>query len=254
MISIDLSREAVARREAEIDRRTAASTANGAARHQERRRVLAEIEGEEMAQAQAVNDRSEAMQERTRIATIVKLGRDAGRGRQALRTALLAPLTVDAARALITAMPHDAVASPDAAAVPSLISFGSTAAEGERRRIISVFAHPAAQGRFAATVALALEGSEALTAAQIAPVLSGLPLEPAPIDPAARLAQLAEGRAEFGPSDAPVQSKGEAVREGWKRAAAAANASIGAADPMPAAGNTGLDPAMTTARAGLGRS
>lgn len=270
MISIDLSREAVARREAEIDRRTSGSTATGAARHAERRRVLAEVEAEEQAQTKVAADRAEAAAERARIASVVRLGRDQGRGRQALRVALLTPISAEAARGLIGTMSHDAVAQPEALVVPGFVAFGGEAAQQERRRIISAFAHPAAQGRFASTVALALEGSEALTAAQIAPVLAGLPLEPAPVDPAARLAQIAEARAEFGSDAQPRRTPKEAISEGWRKAAAQANASIGAAPAVPAGGpvildlagpgdpafgsQADLDRALTAARAGLGRS
>jgi hypothetical protein len=224
---IDTSQAAQTRRQIEADARLARLGATGEARTAARKRIVAEVEAEELAAATVADAKAEANAERARIGAVVRLGRDRDRGQQALRAALLAPIAADAAAGLIAAFPTDAAASAEALAVPGLTAFGSPAAQAERRRIAGAFAHPSAQGRFAAVCALVLDGDAGLIAEQIAPLLATMPAVSwtRTPGPGAR----AEGLAEFGGNAAPIQSKGEAAAAGWSKAVAAANQSIGAA-------------------------
>ena len=231
---IDMSREAEARRQSEVDARLARVDATGAARAEARRKISADVEAEEIATATAAAARAEADAERARIGAVVRVGRDRDRGQQALRAALLAPIGAAAATGLIEALPTDATASPEALAVPGFAAFGSPAAQAERKRIASAFSRPEAEGRFGAVVALVLDGDAGLTADQIAPLLATMPT-----GPARRIAgpgERAEGMAEFGGDTAPRMSKAEANAAGWKKAAAEANASIGAGPKVTAQG------------------
>lgn len=238
----DTSRNAATRRSAEIDRRMAASQATGHQRAAERRRIEAEVDGEENAAQKAASERAEADAERGRIASVVKLGRDRDRGRQALRAALLAPIGGDAATGLIAALPTDAAASPEALAVPAFSPFGSPAAQAERRRIGSAFARPEAEGRFAPVCALVLVGDAGLTAEQIAPILATMPTEatkPKTPGPGERWqADVDAGIAvEMGGDYSPAETKSERIAAGWSKAVAEANASIGTGPSMSALGN-----------------
>lgn len=244
MTKLDMSREAVARREAEISRRMAGSTLTSHDRAAERRKIEADVEAEEIAATKAVNDRSEADQERARIASVVKLGRDRDRGRQALRAALLAPIGPEAAFGLIGALPRDDAASADALAVPGFSHFGSPAAQQERKRIASAFARPEAEGRFAAVCAIVLDGDASLTAEQVAPLLATMPIAPAMDFDKYDIGKRAEGLTEIGGEYEPIQSRGERLDSMWGRAVKSANAGIGAAPAptaAPASPEMGLD-------------
>lgn len=244
MTKLDMSRDAVARREAEVSHRMAGTSLTSHDRAAARRKIEAEVEAEEIAAAKTANDRSEADQERARIASVVKLGRDRDRGRQALRAALLAPLGSDAVIGLIAALPRDDAASADALAVPGFVSFGSSAAQAERKRIASAFARPEAAGRFAAVCALVLDGDAGLTADQIAPLLSTMPIAPAMDFDRFDIGKRAEGLTEIGGEYEPIQSRAERVDAMWGRAVKSANAGIGAAPAptaAPASPEMGLD-------------
>lgn len=226
-MDIDQSHEAESRRQHQADARLSRMNLTGEARTAARKRIVADVEAKELAAASAEAAKVEATAERARIAAVVRAGRDRDRGRQALRAALLAPIDAEAATGLIAALPTDAAASAEALTVPGHVSFGSPAAQTERRRIASAFARPEAVGRFAAVCALALDGDSGLTGEQLAPLLLTMPTAPA-----ARIAgpgERAAGLAEFGGDAAPFQSKSETTAAGWKKAAAAANKMIGAA-------------------------
>lgn len=225
-VQIDTSREAVARRQEEVTRRMSASAATGNARMTTRREIEAAVEAEELAAAKAAADLAEATAERARIAAVVRIGKDRGRARQALRAALLAPIGAEAATGLIAALPPDSKAQPEAVAVPGFVAFGGAAAQSERRRITSAFARPEAAERFGATVALILDGGAGLTGEQIAPLLATMPTETVSRIPGP--GERAAGLMEAGGDLAPVSLRSERISEGWKRAAASANASIGA--------------------------
>lgn len=231
---IDMSRGAEARRQAEVDARLARVDLTGSARAEARKKISAEVEAEEIATATATAAKAEANAERIRIASVVRAGRDRDRGQQALRAALLAPIGADAATGLISAMPTDAEAMPEALAVPSFVAFGSPATQAERKRIASAFARPEAEGRFAAVCALALDGGAGLTGEQLAPLLATMPSGVAKRIPGP--GERAAGLAEFGGDAAPSMTRAEATAAGWKRAAAEANAQIGAGPALsPAA-------------------
>ncbi|MGO4909527.1 hypothetical protein ACEN2J_14475 [Pseudorhodobacter sp. W20_MBD10_FR17] len=233
-MTIDMSQAAQTRRQIEADARLARLGATGEARTAARKRVMSEIEGEELATANAEAAKAEATTERQRIAAVVRAGRDRDRGQQALRAALLAPIGAEAAAGLIAALPTDGTASADAVAVPGFASFGTPAAQAERRRIASAFAHPGAQGRFAAVCAMILDGDASLTAEQIAPLLATMPTGPVARTPGP--GARAAGLAEFGGEAAPARSKSETAAAGWKRAAAEANRLIGAGTTAAAGG------------------
>lgn len=238
---IDMTREGIARREAEIIRRMDGISTAGQARAAARKRIAAEVEAEELATLTVAKDRADADAERARIAAVVKLGRDRDRGRQALRAALLAPIASDAAAGLIAALPRDDAASADALAVPGFSSFGSPAAQQERKRIASAFARPEAEGRFAAVCALVLDGDTSLTAEQVAPLLATMPIAPAMDFDKYDIGKRAEGLTEIGGDYEPIQTRTERVDGIWSRAVRNANADIGAA-PAPAAAPVSLHP------------
>lgn len=198
-----------------------------------RRTMVALIAAEEQAASAAHDVKAECQAERDRIRAVVRLGVDQGKGRQALRAALLAPISPDAARGLLAAMKPDTEASSEALAIPALVAFGTVAAQAERRRLTSAFSRPEAAGRFRATVALALDGDGGLTADQIAPLLASLPLE-APARTAAEiLAARAEGLGEFGAGAGEVvASRAEIATAGWSKAVQKANQAIGAASAI----------------------
>lgn len=268
---LDYSAEAVHRRAQIVETRLAAlDLPAGAARNAARKRISEEVEAEEAASAKAIADRAEATEERARLLAIWRAGRDRDRGVQALRMALTAPVTARAVEALLPGLPRDAEADPASLVMPGAAAFGTDAARAERERIRRILTAPEAKGRMNAAAALALEGDGDLTAAMVAPLLAGMPVEGPKLSGAEILAARAAGFAEFGPSDAPMQSKGETVRQGWRKAAAQANASIGAGPSVPEGGpvvldlagpgdpafgtRADLDKALAAARAGRGRS
>ena len=198
-----------------------------------RRVAAAMIQAEEQASATATDAQAEATAERDRIQTIVRDGIKAGKGRQALRAALLAPVGPDAARGLLASMTPDTKAAPEVVAVPAFADFGTDATQAERRRITTAFARPEAEGRFRAVAALILDGV-ALTGEQIAPLLAALPTEA--VDPLADFQARVDEGEWFGPSDteSPAPSQAEASRSGWSKAVAEANRQIGAVSHIAA--------------------
>ncbi len=230
---IDMSREAEARRQSEVDARLSRMTVTGEARTEARKNLVAEVEAEELAAATAAAAKFEATAERQRIASVYRAGRDLGRGVQAVRMALISPVSAGAMASILGSLPRDAEADKAALLMPGASAFGSPAARAERERIRQILALPDAAGRMGATAALALDGDDALTAAHIAPLLASLPLD-ATGPRVSPIGARAEGMAEFGGDAAPTMSKAEANAEGWKRAAATANASIGAGPKVTA--------------------
>lgn len=230
------------------DERLAGLSIPTADRPAARRTMIAAIQREEAAAADAAAAASAAQAalvehqaERSRIAAVVRAGRDTGRPRQALRLALAGPVTAAQARAILAGLPLDADAKPEHLALPVPGTFGPPGAVAERKRLASIFAHPASAERFTAACALALEGDAPAEA--VAALLAGLPPEAKTLTGAALIAARAEGLAEFGAGggEAPAPSRAEASRSGWAKAVAAANRQIGAAPatssgaaPMPA--------------------
>lgn len=227
-INLDQSPAARQRREQTVESRMASVTATGPDRAAARKQIEADVEREEVAALEAEAALSEANTERGRIAAIVSAGVDMGRPLQALRLALSGPVGVDQAKSILSGLPLDQDAPEAALVLPEHGTFGSEAAQAERKRIASVFAHPAASGRFKSTCALTLEGHEGIPADAIAAMLAGLPKDAA----APRFASLEERAAdlaEFGDGGdiAAGQTKGEKVAAGWSRAVSSANASLG---------------------------
>lgn len=231
MPKIELSQtpEAIQRRTAEVQRRMKGVTMNGEAYHEARRKAEAEVEAEELAQAETATAHAEAGSERARIASIVQMGTDMGRPKQALRLALSGPVGIDQAKSILSTLPEDDDAPEAALTLPEHGGFGSEAAQMERQRISGVFAHPAASGRFKSASALALEGSEAIPAEAVAAILAGLPKDAA-APRFATLEERAEGLAEFGADDgfSAAPTKGQKTASAWSRAISEANEMIGA--------------------------
>ncbi|WP_189409825.1 hypothetical protein [Neogemmobacter tilapiae] len=181
-----------------------------------------------MADAEAAFQKAEADKERARISAVVRAGQNLGRGRQALRAALLAPVGVTMLAGILSSTVPDGEAEPEAVAVPDHAGFGSIAAQAERRRIAGAFSRPEATSRFDAVAALVLEGDSGLTGEQIAPLLATLPVttsQPRRMT----IEERAKGEAEFGSDYTPRMSASERIDAGWRKAVAAANAQIGAA-------------------------
>ncbi|NGM47940.1 hypothetical protein G5B31_20695, partial [Rhodobacter sp. SGA-6-6] len=242
----------------------------GAARHAERRGVLGEIEAEEIREAEAAAARVDADAERARLLAIWRTGRDRDRGIAALRMGLTAPVTARAVEALLPGVEPDQSNQFAVDPMPGAAAFGTDAARAERERIRRILALPEARGRFAAAVVLALEGGGDLTAEMAASLLAGMPMEAPRQTGAEILAARAAGMTEFGADMQPRQTAKEATREGWRRAVAAANASIGAGPAVSAGGpvvldlagpgdpsfgtQADLDRALAAAKAGVGRT
>ena len=130
------------------------------------------------AEAARTQGLAEAVQERARIASVVRAGRDFGKSRQAARLALLADIDAVGARAILASLPQDRAAAADALAAPSTVgAFGCAAAQAERRRIMSILSCDAAANRPDAAIAVALDTATDAVAAQA--LLSALPV-PAP--------------------------------------------------------------------------
>ncbi|MHC9236620.1 hypothetical protein ACX9MO_13380 [Pseudooceanicola sp. 502str34] len=233
-IELDRSPAAIRRRDDKIaDRMSGVSmSAPTAERAAARKRATEVVEAEELAEAQAAAIATEAEAERARISAIVATGTDMGRPRQALRLALLGPVSPAQAGAILGALPLDA--DPAAATdLPTVGAFGGSAAQAERRRIAGIIGHAAAGGRFRSACAIALEG-DAMDIATATALLAGLPKDVAPGNGKSEIEQRAEGLAEFG-DDAfgGPMSKSERIAQGWAKAAAAANQMIGAGDAAP---------------------
>lgn len=231
-LKVDTSPAARARREAEVDRRLAASTATGAARATERRALAAAVEAEEAADREAAAATSEATAERSRVAAVVRAGRDRGRPQQALRLALAGPLDAGQAAAILATLPLDRDADEVALALPGFVPFGGEAAQAERRRIMSIFSHPSAAERFTAAVALALGGETALPSEAVLALLAGLPPEtarPRQTEMDRRMAaHEAEGHQWFGCDASPAPGgRGQRSADLWASAVRRANAEIG---------------------------
>jgi hypothetical protein len=227
--TLDQSPAARHRREQAVEARMASVTATGADRAAARKAIEDDVEREEIAAAETMAAEAEATAERSRIASIVQIGVDCGRPRQALRLALSGPVGPDQARSILSGLPLDQDAPAAALALPDASTFGSEAAQAERKRIGSVFAHPAASGRFKSACALALEGHEAIPAEAIAAMLAGLPKD-AEIPRFPSLEERAADLAEFGGDGGDITvgaTKGQAVAQGWSRAVNEANASLG---------------------------
>ena len=233
-IELDRSPAAVQRRENKIAARMSglSMSAPTAERADARKRATEEVEAEELAEARAAAIAAEAQAERARIAAIVAMGTDMGRSRQALRLALLGPVSPAQAGAILGALPLDV--DPAAATdLPAVGAFGGSAAQAERRRIAGILGHAAAGGRFKSACAVALEG-EAMDIATATALLAGLPKDTLPGNGKTEIEQRAEGLAEFG-DDAfgGPMSKSEKAAQGWAKAVASANQMIGAGDAAP---------------------
>ena len=220
---------------------------------QERRAETARIEADLQREAQQAEQAraaaavaAEAQAERARIAAVVKVGADMGRARQAARLAISTALEAVGAKALLSTLPTDMQAAPEALAIPSEVgTFGSPAAQVERKRIGAVLACPEAVGRFSVAAAIATETT--LDAAQAIAALMAAPRQEARASKS--LAERSREAGEFGASfnSAEGKSKAERTTEMWSRAVAAANASIGAAPTGPAADAVPLNPGITDA-------
>jgi hypothetical protein len=234
-VKLDQSPAARQRREQTVEARMASVTATGSDRAAARKQIEADVEREELQAAETKAAEAEATAERSRIAAIVSAGTDMGRPKQALRLALAGPLGDDQARSILSGLPLDQDAPEAALTLPEAGAFGSEAAQAERRRIGSVFAHPAAAGRFKSACALALEGAEAIPVDAIAAILGGLPPD-AETPRFASLEERAADLAEFGGDggDIPVgMTAGEKAAQGWSWAVNEANSSIGVKSEEP---------------------
>lgn len=219
--------------------------------------LLAEAETAERAKAAAALE-AEASAERERIASVVKIGADLGRARQAARLAISTALEAVGAKALLGTLPTDMQAAPEALTIPASVgAFGTPAAMAERRRIGAILGHVEAEGRFQTATALAFQTG--LDPLQAVAALLAVPRQEAQKYPS--LAERSAAAGSFGPDfhNTTGMSKGERTNEMWSRAIKQANASIGAA-PAPAAetvlpnpDRTGLDP-LSGAAAGLAGS
>ncbi|WP_151717553.1 hypothetical protein [Gemmobacter serpentinus] len=212
-----------------MDAALASCALTGSARAAERRRIEAQIEADELREAEAAASHAEAMQERARIRSAYRAGVDCGRPLQALRFALSAPLSAAAISQALACLPTDRVADVAATAMPGAASFGGAAAQAERERIRRAFASSEAHGRTKATAALILEDDgEGLTAAQIAPLLASMPVEQSKIWQSLEQRSLDAG--DFGAdlSGGGHMSKTERSAAMWKRAVAGVNQAAGA--------------------------
>lgn len=217
---------------------------------QERRAAKAQIEADLRAEAAAAAQAqaaavaaAEAQAERARIGSVIKVGANSGKAKQAARLALTGPLDAAGARALLATMPTDAAAASEALAIPEAIdAFGTPAAQAERRRIASIIGHAEAEGRFTTATALAFE--TALDPVQAVAALLAVPKQVA--QQYQSLEQRSAAAGSFGPDfhNTSGLSKGERTDALWKRAVQQANASIGAA-PSPAADTTPPNPSIS---------
>lgn len=176
---------------------------------------------------------AEAAAERARVAGCIAAGGASGRAKQLARLALVTPLDAAGAKALAATLPPDSAASADALQISTKAGpFGSEAAQAERARIAAILGAEAAGDRFPAAVAFALETplgvADALAALGLVPAAAAAPR-------AQTIAERATEMSEFGSPDnfsataaagRPASADADDI---WKKAAAAANRSIGAA-------------------------
>jgi hypothetical protein len=222
----DTQRDDTVRRHAIADQRLARLDLPERDRPAARRAMAAWISVEEADTLAAHSNAADALAERARIASIVGAGRKLGQARQALRIALLGPITVDQASIILGTLQPDGSASEADLAVPGVGSFGTTAARTERQRIAAIMGHPFAVGRFSAASAIALESNEAVPVQAATALLACLPQEVAkPTIPS--IAERAAGQAEFGSEPSGRSSAAETTRSIWGKAVKEANASIG---------------------------
>ena len=181
---------------------------------------------------QAVAAVADAAKERDRIRLVIQKGVDMGRGRAALRLALLGVVDAGQAGTILENFPPDMEASE--------------AAQKERRRLAAIFGHPSAQGRFLAASAIALQGEFIPPEAALA-LLVALPVEPKP-ERVLSLEERSAGLQEFGDDfgSGSMMSKTEKTQAAWSRAVQEANHGIGvrdAAEPTrgPSGDVSGMD-------------
>ncbi|KQB17105.1 hypothetical protein H9N28_07175 [Rhodobacter capsulatus] len=211
-------------------------------------KVEADLRAEADAAAQAQSaaaEKAEASAERARVSGVIRVGADLGRARQAARLALTTALDASGAKALLSTLPTDMQATPEALAIPSEIgNFGTVATQVERRRIASILGHEAAGGRFQTATALAF--STGLDVTQAVAALLAVPRQEA--QHYQSLEQRSRDAGEFGAdlSGGAGRSQGERTTAMWSKAVAAANASIGAA-PAPATDTPPANPFMNDA-------
>lgn len=228
---------------------------NAEQRKAEIARVEAELRAEAEAQAIATAQgraSAEAEAERARISAVFKAGTDMARPRQALRLALAGPLDAAAARVVLCTFPPDPSASGEALALPAAATFGSAAAQAERRRISAILGHVEAEGRFHTAAAIALETGLDLGSAMA--VLAGAPRQAAR-ESRPSLAERSAAAGDFGPdggADA-FTTKADRSRNVWKKAIAESNRAAGF---TPSAGQGEVDEAtrMAALRAQLDAS
>lgn len=118
-VELDRSFEGVRRRMDEVARRmkhipTSAPTAE---RDAARRKAENEVEAEELAVAEAAAALAEADRERARIMSVVRVGLDLDRPHQALRLALLGPVSTDQAKSILPSLTLDRDALDTALAI-----------------------------------------------------------------------------------------------------------------------------------------
>jgi hypothetical protein len=216
-----------------------------------RTRIEAELHAEAAAAAQAAataQAAAEAHAERQRVAAVVAVGVSMGRTHAALRLALAGPVDAEAARAVLTTLAMDHAAP--AAALPAAASFGTTAEQAERARIVSILTCEAAEGRDRTAQALALDTAVDPTTAAVA--LAGAPKAEPTRYPS--LAERSAAAGDFGHQPAAPGKLGgmaPSSEEMWARAlaateprGAAAYASGGPSGPV-AAGSGGDAPARS---------
>jgi hypothetical protein len=227
--------ETQTRRIQEADRRLDALKFSGPNRPAARQAMVLQIESEETAAADTAKAAAEAREERDRIAAVVKAGIDTGRPLQALRLALAGPVTAVQAKEILATLPRDQEQPPEALAIGAPATDGTAAALAERQRIATIFADPAATGRFRHAAALALDGRF-----MPAPVILGIMVSftPDPVaPPIPSIEERAAGMAEFGSDvNGGFMSGQDRIAEGWKKAVARANEMIGVRAAGPSAG------------------
>lgn len=214
----------------EAERRMDALGLTGEARAEARPGLMAAIRHEQATEATEANAQADTAAERARIRSVVRLGIDHGKGGHALAAALAAPISVEAARHVMASLPTDAETP---AALPAVGTFGTEAAQAERRRIAGCFARPEAAGRFAATFALAVEGSEALTGEQVAPLLAMLPMK-AETERHKSIAERAAQEKEIGADPVAPGAVGSRADDVWSKTIQQMNATFGTPTPSAA--------------------
>lgn len=205
----------------EAARRMAKAGMSASERKARRGEFEAGVAGEVAALAEAAataQAAAEAVEERQRIAAVVKQGAGMGRTHAALRLALAGPITEAEARAVLTTLPMD-TAGP-AAALPAVASFGTTAERAERARIVSILTCEEAKDRQETALAFALQ--TAVTADVAIGALVAVPKTNRYSGPSIEERQRAAG--DFGHQPAAPGKLGSAapsIESTWARAIAA---------------------------------